>query len=196
MRKLVFGLLPALSFFLTFLAVAQASATAQSKAAASAPTPAPPAPPKMSPEGKKLLEGMLGNWTMKEAAFKMGEQDMKGKMTMRCEKAVNGWATVCKGKMDFGKAMKAEGLYTFAWDINTGEGHMFEVENSPTVHNHVGKWSDDKTISLVRTGKNVEGKDETDTVTFTWVSPKEVTFAATGKSGPTTNWIFNATMKK
>ena len=33
------------------------------------------------------------------------------------------------------------------------------------------------------TGKNAEGKDETDTVTLTWVGPKEITFAAIGKSG-------------
>ena len=150
----------------------------------------------MSPEGKKLIEGMLGNWTMKEVAFKMGGQDMKGKLAMKCEKAVNGWATLCKSNADFGKAMKFAGLYTFAWDIATGEGHMLDVEDSPTVHDHAGKWSDDKTISLVRVGKNMEGKVETDTVTLTWVSPKEVTFAAIGKSGATTNWTFNGTMKK
>ncbi len=154
-----------------------------------------PAQPKMSPEGRKLLDGTLGNWTMKDAVFKLGDQVMKGKLTMKCEKAVNGWATVCKSKADFGQ-MKFEGLYTFAWDIATGEGHMLEVEDSPTVHDHAGKWSDDKSISLVRTGKNMEGKDETDTVTLTWMSPKEITFAATGKSGATTNWTFNATMKK
>ena len=56
--------------------------------------------------------------------------------------------------------------------------------------------SDDKTIALVRTGKNMEGKTETDTVTLTWVSPKEITFAAIGKSGATTNWTFNANLKK
>ena len=75
----------------------------------------------------------------------MGVQKMKEKVTRRCDKAVNGWATVCKAKMDFGKALKAEGLYTFAWDITTGEGHMLEVEDSPTVHDHAGKWRDDKT---------------------------------------------------
>ena len=32
-------------------------------------------------------------------------------------------------------------------------------------------------------------------MTLTWVTPKEVTFAATAKSGTTTNWTFNGTMK-
>jgi hypothetical protein len=185
MQKAIVGILIALSF----PAFAQAPATPPA-------AKAPPAPPQMSPEGKKLIDGMLGSWTMKDAAFKMGDQEMKGKFTMKCEKAVNGWAALCKGKADFGKAAKFEGLYTFAWDIATGEGHMLEVEDSPTVHDHVGKWTDDKSISLVRTGKNSEGKVETDTVTFTWVGPKEVTFAAIGKSGAMTNWTFNGTMKK
>ena len=204
MQKLIIGFVIAISLpaFAQSPAPAPkpaAPAAAPAKAAApaaAAPAPTPPAPPKMSPEGRKFIDGMLGNWTAKDASFVMGGQEMKGKLTMKCEKAVNGWATVCKGKADFGKAMKFDGLYTFAWDIASGEGHMLEVEDSPTVHDHAGKWSDDKTIALVRTGKNMEGKTETDTVTLTWVSPKEITFAAIGKSGATTNWTFNANLKK
>jgi hypothetical protein len=149
----------------------------------------------MTPEGKKFLEGISGNWTAKNVTMVVGTETLNGKGTMKCKKAVNGWATVCEGKFDLGK-MKITGLYTFAWDVITGEGHVHEVEDSPTVHNHAGKWIDDKSIALVHTGKNAEGKDETDTMTLTWVSPKEVTFAAVGKSGATTNWTFSSALKK
>jgi hypothetical protein len=188
MQKLIIGFMFAIS--------SPAFAQAPAPAAEAPAMTTPPAPPKMSPDGRKLIDGMLGNWTVKDASFVMGSQEIKGRLTMKCEKAVNGWATVCKSKADFGKALKFDGLYTFAWDIASGEGHMLEVEDSPTVHDHAGKWSNDKTIVLVRTGKNMEGKIETDTVTLTWGSPKEITFAATGKSGGVTNWTFHANMKK
>lgn len=151
----------------------------------------------MTPEGKKFIEGMQGKWTMKDGTFTMGGKEMKAKVTMDCAKASGGWATTCKGAQDMGKEMpKVDGLYTFSWDIVTGEGHMHEVESMGNVHDHVGKWTDDKTISLVRTGKNLEGKDETDTVTLVWVSPKEFNFSAEGKSGETVNWSFKGVAKK
>lgn len=158
---------------------------------------AAPAAPAMTPEGKKLLEGMIGKWTMKDAVFSMGGKEMKCKMTMDCAKSAAGWGTTCKGVQDCGKEMpKVEGLYTFAWDVVSGEGHMLEVESMGNVHNHVGKWSDDKTIVLTHSGKNMEGKDESDVVTMTWNSPKEIAFKAEGKSGETVNWSVNGVSKK
>jgi hypothetical protein len=187
MKKLVI----AVAIFSTSLA-ALAQAPAKDKAA----PPSAAVTPKMTPEGKKFIEAFHGNWTMKDATFSMGGQEMKGKFTMNCDKAAGGWATVCKGKQSFGKDMKADALYTFSWDIVTGEGHMHEVESMGNVHDHAGKWMDEKTISLGHTGKNMEGKEETDTVTFTMVSAKEIVFKADGKSGATTNWTFSGTMKK
>ena len=175
---------------------AAAPAPAKDKAAPAAPATAPAAPLVMTAEGKKFIESSLGNWTMKDATLSMGSQQMKGKFSMECEKAAGGWAALCKGKQDFGKDMKAEGVYLMAWDVVAGEGHMFEVESMGNVHNHVGKWVDDKSITLVHVGKNAQGVEETDTVTLTWVSPKEIVFKANGKSGATVNWTFVGTMKK
>ena len=161
--------------------------------------PAAAAPPAltMTPEGKKFLEMVVGNWTFKDGVMKMGDQEMKGTFTLKCVKAVMGWAAECKGVQDMGKAMpKVEGLYVMAWDVVTNEGHILEVESMGNVHDHVGKWTDDKTLSLVRTGKNLEGKDESDTVTMTFNSAKEMVFKAEGKSGATTNWTFMGTGKK
>jgi hypothetical protein len=189
MRK--YALVAALA--VSFSAVAADAPAKDAKAAA----PAAPAAPAMTPEGKKLLEGMIGKWTMKDAAFKMGDKEMKCKMVLDCAKSAAGWGTTCKGSQDCGKDMpKIEGLYTFAWDIVAGEGHMLEVESMGNVHNHVGKWTDEKTIALTHTGKNMEGKDEADTVTFTWNSPKEMAFKAEGKSGETVNWSVNGVAKK
>lgn len=156
-----------------------------------------PPPPTMTPEGKKFLESMVGHWAFNDLVMKMGDHEMKGTFTFKCEKAAMGWVTECKGVQDMGKAQpKVEGIYLLTWDVVTGEGHMLEADSMGTVHNHAGKWSDDKTISLVHNGKNLEGKDETDTITFTYVSPKEMTMKADGKSGATINWSMSATGKK
>lgn len=105
----------------------------------------------------------------------MGDQTMKGKMDVKCEKAAGGWAVLCKSSIDMGKAMpKQELVFLYGWDIAAGEGRMYEVTNLGVTHAHMGKWDDDKSITLVHSGKNFEGKDEKDSVTFTWNSPKEM----------------------
>jgi len=43
------------------------------------------------------------------------------------------------------------------------------------VHNHVGRWSADKTIALTQNGKNMEGKEEADVLTMTWNSRRSST---------------------
>ena len=47
---------------------------------------------------------------------------------------------------------------------------MFEVADTAEVHDHSGKWTSDKSISLVRQGKTLDGKLEKDACTATWVS--------------------------
>lgn len=167
------------------------------KEKASPPGAAAMPAPTMTPEGKKFLEMVVGNWSFKDGVMKMGDQEMKGLFTLKCEKAVMGWAVECKGTQDMGKSMpKIEGLYVMAWDVVTNEGHMLEVESMGNVHDHVGKWADDKNITLTRNGKNLEGKEESDAVTLTFTSPREMMFKAEGKSGTTTNWTFMGTGKK
>src|SRR5687768_7866403 len=117
-------------------------------AAPAAPGAAPPAAPELTPEGKKFVEAFLGNWTASEAVFTMGEQKMAGKMTNKCEKASGGWGTLCKASFNLKGAPPMLNVFLFGWDLGAKEGHMFEVSNAGEVHNHVGKWSDDKTVVL------------------------------------------------
>ena len=176
------------------------SAFAQGKPADKA---APPAKaeampvPVLPPEGKKLVEGMLGNWKSSDTVMTMGDKSFKGKLDMKCEKASGGWATLCKGSADMGKEMpKQEVTFLFGWDVGAQEGHMFEVSNMAEVHNHSGKWADDKTITLVHDGKNAEGKEEKDSLTMTWTSPKELSMKAVGTQGANTVWTFTSVAKK
>lgn len=153
--------------------------------------------PVMPPEGKKWVESNWGNWKSSDVVFNMGDKALKGKMTMKCDKAVGGWGAVCNGKMDLGKEMPAQDVaFLMGWSIGEGQATMFEVSSMGEVHSHTGKWTDDKTISLTHQGKNPEGKVETDTVTFTWNAPKEIALKAEGTVEGKAAWSFTATMKK
>lgn len=190
----------------SFTAFAQAKPAepakkADDKAAAGKPAEAgkpagPPPAPVMPPEGKRWVDGWLGSWKSNDVALKMGDQELKGKMTMKCDKAAGGWAAVCNGKMEAGKDMKQEVVFVMGWSLGEGHATMGEVTSVGEVHHHTGKWTDEKTITVVHSGKNPEGKDEKDEATFTWDNPKQVTLKAVGTSGGQTLWSMSAVVKK
>lgn len=169
-----------------------AAAAAQDKDAKAA---APPAPPAMSAEGKKFLAGWVGNWTS-NAMMTMGAQKLDGPLKMSCESVSAGWGTLCKGTFQMKGMPISEATFLMAWDIATGQAHMFEVTDMAEVHDHSGKWLNDKAVSLVRQGKNLEGKLEKDACTATWVTPAELKLDCTGTVAGATAWTFSATNRK
>ena len=182
-----------LTIAISFLASA---AVAQDEAAGPAAKPAGMQPPALSPEGKKWVESMLGKWKVNDMAMTMGDHKIAGKMTITCEKAAGGWSSLCKAKMEAKGMPPQEMSMMLGWDMAEATGHMFEVANTGEVHDHSGKWIDPQTITLVRKGKNMQGKEETDSITFKWVSPKEVAVTGSGTSGGATLWSFTSTAKK
>ena len=180
--------------WLTLLALAiAAAATAQDKSPAK---PAPPPPPKLSAEGKKFVEGWLGNWTSNDTVYAMGAQKMQGSLKMSCESVSSGWGALCKGTMNTSGMPSSEATFLMAWDLATGMAHMFEVGDTGEVHDHSGKWTSDKSVSLVRNGKTLDGKLEKDSCTATWVSPGELKFDCVGTQAGATVWTFTSTSKK
>ena len=83
-----------------------------------------------------------------------------------------------------------------AWDLATGQGHMFEVMDTAEVHDHSGRWINDKAISLVRTGKTLDGKLEKDACTATWVSARQLKLDCTGTQAGATVWTFSSAFRK
>lgn len=175
----------------TSLAAAPAAPAAPPPKAMEMPMPQLPA------EGKRWIEGHLGTWRSSDVVMTMGEKQLKGKLDLKCEKASGGWATLCRGKMDMGKEMPAQEVtFMMGWSIGEGAATLFEVSNMGEVHQHTGKWTDDKSITVTHQGKTWDGKDEKDVLTFAWSSPKEMAIKAEGVSGATTHWTISATAKK
>jgi hypothetical protein len=181
---------------LTFIVLAlAASLNAQDKAGAK-PAAAPPPPPKMTAEGKKFVEAWRGAWTANNTTFTKGGEKMQGSLKMACESVSSGWGSLCKGVFAAAGMPPSEATFMMGWDIATGEAHMFELGDTAEVHDHSGKWTNDKSVSLVRQGKNLEGKIEKDTCTATWVTASELKFDCIGTVGGATDWTFTSTAKK
>jgi len=177
-------------------AAGKAAPAAKAAAPAAAASAAPPAAPTMTPEGKRWVEAFLGKWKAKDVEFTMGGQKMTGTMTLSCEKASGGWGALCKGKTMFKGMPPQDSSYLMGFDVVEGTAHMFEVANTSEVHDHKGKWTDDKTITMAYTGKNPAGQMETDSLTFTLTNPKSVAVKGTGMAGKTETWSFSCTANK
>jgi hypothetical protein len=152
--------------------------------------------PKMSAEGRKFLDGWVGNWASNDTVLTMGTQKMPGSLKMACQSVSAGWGTLCKGTFSTPGMPISEATFLMAWDLATAEAHMFEVTDMAEVHDHSGKWTDAKSVSLVRQGKTLEGKMEKDSCTATWVSASELKFDCTGTQAGATVWTFTSTNKK
>lgn len=175
---------------------AAGSALAQEKKAAEPPAAAGPPVAKMSPEGRKYIDGWLGKWSSSDATLTAGDQKMTGGLKVDCEKVSSGWGTLCRATFSFKGMPPMTNTFLMGWDLGTQEAHMFEVSDAGEVHNHAGKWTDDKSVSLVHQGKTFEGKDEKDACTATWASAKEMKLECVGTQGAATMWTFSANSKK
>jgi len=177
-----------------FVLAAAASAHAQADKAGK--PAAAPAAPTLPAEGKKYVEGWLGQWTSSDTTLTSGGQKTQGALRMGCEKVSSGWGVLCKATLDFAGQPPSTTTFLMGWDIGTGEAHMFEVADSAEVHDHSGKWINDRSVSLVRQGKTADGKQEKDDCTASWPSAREIRLECTGSQAGSTVWTFSTTCRK
>ncbi len=150
--------------------------------------------PRLPPEGKRWIESWLGTYRATDVRFTEGDREAKGTMTMTCTRAAGGWAAACKARYAAKGMPPGEDAYLVGWNVGTGQAHLFEVSSDGNVHDHVGTWSDDKTISLPYRGKNPKGEEEEDVLTFTRLTPTRTAVKAEGKAGGKTVWTLEATL--
>jgi hypothetical protein len=181
---------------LALATLAPLAVSAADKAAADKPAAAVP---KLPPEGRRWLDAFPGMWKATDVTYTVGAKPMKGTLVMSCGKTSRGWGTICQGTIRFAKKAAVpmqELTLLMGWDLGSATAHMFEVTNTADVHDHAGAWKDDQSITVVHRGKGAEGKDEEDSLTFTWQSPKVVLVKGEGKAGGATAWTFAGTMKR
>jgi hypothetical protein len=185
---------------LVLTALTPLTASAADKGAAGDTTGAAQAAsaPKLPPEGRRWLDAFPGMWKATDVTFTVGDKPMKGTLVMSCGKTSRGWGTLCQGTIRYKKSAipQQELTLLMGWDLGSAMAHMYEVTNTAAVHDHAGAWKDDQTITVVHRGKDAGGKDEEDSLTFSWQSPKVVLVKGEGKAGGAAAWTFAGTMRK
>ena len=179
-----------LAFALAVLAASVARAQAKHK------EPAAPPAPTMSAEGQKFVQGWVGRWNSSDASLTTGAQKMQGALRMSCESVSSGWGTLCKGSFELKGMPASASTFLMGWDVATGTGHMFEIADTGEVHDHSGKWTDARSITLVHEGKTLAGPQEKDSCIATWVSARELKFDCTGTQAGVPVWTFTSTSRK
>jgi hypothetical protein len=187
--------LGALALAIALAVLAASVARAQANKQANKEPAAPPAPT-MSAEGKKFVQGWLGQWTSSDASLTAGAQKMQGPLRMSCESVSSGWGTLCKGTFELKGMPPSASTFLMGWDVATGTGHMFEISDTGELHDHSGKWADGKSITLVHEGKTPAGPQEKDSCTATWASARELKFDCTGTQAGVPVWTFTSTSRK
>jgi len=172
------------------------AATAHAQTDKTARPAAAPVAPTLPAEGKKFVAGWIGQWTSNDATFTSGGQKMQGRLRMACESVSSGWGALCRETADMQGMPPSASTFLMGWDVGTGEAHMFEIADTAEVHDHSGKWIDDRSVSLVRQGRTADGKDEKDDCTATWPSARELKLDCTGTQAGATVWTFSTTMRK
>jgi hypothetical protein len=109
------------------------------------------------PEAQKNLLQFVGSWKLDDAKFIMGGETATGVYTFDCS-AVNENTGILAHEMFASKemgTMKGENL--FGYDPNTGQIHLYSIDNTGTAHDHYGFWIDKNHLFVQYQGV-VEGK--------------------------------------
>lgn len=172
-----------------------AAAKEQGAMPAGAAAPTAQHPPQLPPEGKRWIESFVGRFRSNDVSFTMGDKPVKGKMELDCRRAAGGWAATCTATMTLGKEKQQMALL-YGWSVADGMAHLFEVTNMGDVHDHAGKWDDDKTITVVHRGKSLAGKQGEDSLTFARVGAKQMRVTGKGTEDGAPAWTFAGTFTK
>ena len=142
---------------------------------------APPAPP---PEVKKTTDTFTGKW-VGEATVDMGDgKPEKIKTAFDCKKVALGAGVSCsmaaKGSMG---PMEQNCLVGF--DPEGTGVHLMCITSMGEVHDHKGKWSDDKTVTFDSLTADMGGKSATEDLTIAFADPKTMTVTSITTQGDT-----------
>jgi hypothetical protein len=124
---------------------APAAPAAADKAAAAPAAPAAKAAP--APEVKKTVDAFVSIRPQEIEMTAPGmDKPITTKFNMSCKKASGGRAAACTAKMK-GPQGPWEGSFLASYDEGTKTVHFMGVTSDGEVHDHVCRWTDDKTVT-------------------------------------------------
>ena len=124
-----------------------------------------PKGPEPAPEIKKTVDALAGRWSLATTLMVPGVKDpVKFNEKMDCKRASGGRAVSCTelakvpgmGTMDF--------THLVAFDPERKAVHWFAVGSTGEVHDHVCRWTDDKTLDCDPLKATLDGGPITETM--------------------------------
>lgn len=165
---------------LTLLVVAAANLAAQQ----------PPSPP----HGIELLKQLAGKFEGK-ATMTMGENTVNFMVHHVNTTSSGGWGV----KINEESEIPGLGRYisdgVFGFDVYTDMLHLYSVSNVAETHDHAGRWSDDRHVTLVYEGQQ-EGKKFVEKINVEIVSRNEYHINAVQSLEGTTIATLDVVMKR
>jgi hypothetical protein len=132
------------------------------------PQPGPP-----PPEVRRTAEALVGEWVGGLTAIVPGESPETFPWSMTCRAAALGWGAACamEGKASIG--LLAEScLLAYAGESKTV--HFMCVTSMGEVHDHKGRWTNEKTVEFESLQGDFMGKTVVETIH--WSFPDRSTF--------------------
>jgi uncharacterized protein DUF1579 len=148
------------------------------------------------PDQIKKLYFMEGTWEG-NASMTMGSDVSKGTVKHIVSKISEGWGLLIDEYIDIpsmGKPYIGHNILGY----HTGEGmfHLYTIDNFADVHDHSGKMTDDKTLSLEYNGLTPDGKKYKEKLTMTIVSSSELNLGGEAIIDGVTAYTFSINEKK
>jgi hypothetical protein len=146
------------------------------------------------PEVKKIVDALSGKWATDAEMTMPGAKPEKAKLSMECKKIALGAGVSCsmEGKTSMGPMAET---CMIAHDPEGSGVHMMCVTSMGEVHDHKGKWKDDKTLEFEPLKATMEGKPITETVVMTMADAKTVSMTSTTTTA-NGDMVFSSTSKK
>jgi len=146
----------------------------------------------MKAEELELLGRLVGDWTVDLTAKMPNGTLLRGKGTVRASELTMDRGIRTEMRLD------AEGMGAYheddLWGYDQWEKkiHFYSVTSTGAVHDHSGKWKDDKTLELHWEGL-YEGKPTTEDVVLRWAADGEIRVhevdTSEGQPGPVFDYV-------
>ena len=141
----------------------------------------------------RLIEKLTGKWDG-EIHIKMPDgSTLDGKGILTAHEVVSGFGVRTEMQFDiegFGKYEEQDLWGYQRWEKKL---HIYSITTTAAVHDHVGKWEDENTLTFGWKGLN-EGEPSGEKVRLKWVSPTEIRAhevdTANGKVSMEVDYIF------
>lgn len=134
--------------------------------------------PQEMPEAQKNLMQFVGNWKLEDAKYSMGDETFTGVYTFDCS-AVNDNTGIVAHEKFVMKDMTMMGENLIGYDPNTGQIHLYSIDNTGTAHDHYGYWISKNHLFVQYQGV-VDGNMYVEQIDLSFPSPDKMQIVLTG----------------